>query len=129
MLGLWECWLRSRQPGAVAEDGERCIWLLADVPAPESMLALEETLRKTDESVTLLGWRCPERNLDFPAWLLFRACLMCCREPLRSYCRIFLRRGGIEGVVARCGRRVSARAPLLGGAATRIRLAKKDGPG
>ena len=110
------------------QDGQM-LWLLATMPDPESLLALEEKLRKTSERVTLIGWRCPERNLDIPAWMLFRASLACCHEPLRSFCISFLRRGGIEGLVFRSGRKVEARTPLLGGAATRIQLAENYGQG
>ena len=129
MLTLWERWLRMRLTASGRAPAGQIYWLLANVPAHSALLTLEERLRTTCREVTLIGWRCPERNLDFPAWLLFRLCLACSREPLRGRCMSFLLEGGIEGVVARIGRQASAREPLLGGAATQIRLAEKAGPG
>ena len=120
-MSFWERMaLRSLLPHE--QNGERII-LLDALPDAEALQALETRLRALREGVMLIGWKAPERNLDFPAyWAVLLLMFARGRANWGRY-RLFMRGHGAEGVAFRLQRKVLLRRPLLGGSAVLLRLA------
>ncbi len=103
-------------------DGKSVV-LLSELPDAEELRALEDRLRTLGGELTLIGWKVPERNLDFPAhWLSGLFMLVLGGGQWARYL-VFMRGRGLEGLVSRARREVLFRRPLLGGAAVLLRLA------
>jgi|GEM_PF-5218746 len=114
MLKGWERHCRARC--AVLWPGLPFVDAVSRVPGQDTLAAIEAELAAAPEGFCLAAWRNPERNMDIPAVWLARLGLWIDGQGGRL--DFFLARGGIEGMLARIGRRVDARQPILGGAAT-----------
>ena len=85
------------------------------LPQGEALLSLALTAAR---EVLVADFKCAERNLELP----FAIAAACLRGLCGARSTSFMRAGGLEGMVHRLGPTVSARYPLLGGAAVLLRL-------
>lgn len=95
-------------------------------PSDEGVAVLRLAVRAGRE-VLAADFRPPERNLELPASLLARFLLggwpgLWPGSRGGAALAAFWAQGGLEGLACRAGLRVSARCPLLGGAAVLLRL-------
>ncbi|MBB5142482.1 hypothetical protein [Desulfovibrio intestinalis] len=72
--------------------------------------------------VLVVDFKCAERNLELPCALLAAGV----RGVWYAHTSLFMRAGGLEGLVYRLGLTVSGRQNLLGGAAVMLRVSAQS---